>query len=118
MAGFNSSHKLFHEFNLLILKKEKFMGKRNISKKDFRQTKKKALKRRCSCVDRHGLKKKLYSSRAHARRRAKQNTSENGVPLYIYRCPQRIQLGDRKWVRNKGYHLTAQKQNKPRKKCE
>ncbi len=50
---------------------------------------------RCSCVDRNGSGKDLYSSKVSAERRAKILFSENGVKLSVYKCRE-----------ERGFHLS------------
>lgn len=54
--------------------------------------------KRCSCLDRTGSSKDLYSSKASAEKRAKILSSENGVKLSIYKCRE-----------ERGYHLSKTK---------
>ncbi len=51
--------------------------------------------KRCSCFDRNGSGKDLYSSKASAEMRAKILSAENHIKLTVYKCPE-----------ERGYHLS------------
>ena len=52
----------------------------------------------CKCLDRYGMPKALYDTKAGAKQRAKIMSKEKGVGLSVYQCPH-----------TQGFHLTGKK---------